>query len=69
MPAVIRKQIEELTDEELAALDSAFPPDSQNLLNDVVANLAFLDYKPEDHEVAGEEPLPMSAPYDRELHM
>jgi flagellar motility protein MotE (MotC chaperone) len=51
----------ELTDAELASLDSSFAPDSQNVLKDVVSSLEFLDYKPEDLAKAVEEQLPMTA--------
>jgi flagellar motility protein MotE (MotC chaperone) len=51
----------ELSDEELAALDSSFAPDSQSVIKDVVSSLEFLDYKPADFEIASEDALPLSA--------
>ncbi|MEK7775172.1 MAG: hypothetical protein AAB305_04740 [Candidatus Zixiibacteriota bacterium] len=56
-----QSQAGDLTEEDLAALDSTFALDSHSVLKEVADNLAFLDYKPGENEVAGGESLPMSA--------
>jgi flagellar motility protein MotE (MotC chaperone) len=50
----------ELSDADLASLDSTFPKDSSEILKEVADNLAYLDYHPSDNDLVDSQPIAMT---------